>query len=41
MDELKERLPVWKEEHYADGESRHLEGTPLAGSGPPDSDPGS
>lgn len=29
MDELKERLPVWKKERYADGEARHLEGRPL------------
>lgn len=29
MDELKERLPVWKEERYADGESRWLDGSPL------------
>lgn len=29
IDELKERIPVWKEEHYADGESVHLDGTPL------------
>lgn len=29
IDTLKERLPVWKEEHYIDGESRHLDGTPL------------
>jgi len=29
IDTLKVRLPVWKEEHYIDGESRHLDGTPL------------
>lgn len=29
IDELKERVPLWKEEHYADGESEYLEGTPL------------
>lgn len=29
IDELKERVPLWKEEHYADGESRYLDGTPL------------
>lgn len=29
IDELKERIPVWKEEHYADGGSAHLDGTPL------------
>lgn len=33
MDELKERLPMWKEERYADGTSRHLDGSPLR-SGP-------
>lgn len=26
---LKQRVPIWKEEHYADGKSRFLEGTPL------------
>ena len=26
---LKQRVPIWKEEHYADGDSRYLEGTPL------------
>lgn len=31
MDELKERLPVWKEERYANGESRWLDGSPLRG----------
>jgi molybdopterin synthase catalytic subunit len=35
IDALKERLPVWKEEHYTDGGSRHLDGTPLV---PPGSD---
>jgi len=29
IDELKERLPVWKEESYAEGDRHHLEGTPL------------
>ena len=29
IDELKERVPLWKNEHYADGESRFLEGRPL------------
>lgn len=29
IDELKKRVPIWKEEHYADGESRYLEGVPL------------
>lgn len=29
IDELKQRAPIWKEEHYADGESRYLDGVPL------------
>lgn len=29
IDELKERAPIWKREHYADGASGYLEGTPL------------
>ncbi len=29
MDELKQRAPIWKEEHYETGESRFLEGTSL------------
>lgn len=29
IDELKERLPIWKCEHYVDGPSRYLPGTPL------------
>ncbi|MFT6397436.1 MAG: molybdopterin synthase catalytic subunit [Bradymonadia bacterium] len=29
IDTLKEQLPVWKEEHYIDGDSRYLRGTPL------------
>ena len=29
IDTLKERLPVWKEEHYVDGPSRFLAGTAL------------
>lgn len=33
MDELKERLPMWKEERYADGETHYLDGSPLR-SGP-------
>lgn len=37
MDELKERLPVWKEERYADGETRWLDGSPLR---PDADDPG-
>lgn len=31
IDELKRRVPIWKEEHYVDGESQYLEGTPLKG----------
>lgn len=30
IDTLKQRVPIWKEEHYGDGSSRYLEGTPLA-----------
>lgn len=29
IDELKARAPIWKEEHYADGESQYLDGVPL------------
>lgn len=29
IDELKERVPIWKEEHYAEGDSRFLDGVPL------------
>ena len=29
IDEVKQRAPIWKEEHYADGDSRYLEGVPL------------
>ena len=29
IDELKERAPIWKEEHYTDGDSRYLDGVPL------------
>lgn len=29
IDELKTRAPIWKEEHYADGDSRYLDGVPL------------
>ncbi|OGF53630.1 MAG: molybdopterin converting factor [Candidatus Fraserbacteria bacterium RBG_16_55_9] len=29
IDELKQRTPIWKEEHYETGESRFLEGTSL------------
>ena len=29
IDELKERAPIWKREHYADGESGYLDGTPM------------
>ncbi|MGM0556154.1 MAG: molybdenum cofactor biosynthesis protein MoaE [Myxococcota bacterium] len=29
IDELKERVPIWKHEHYEDGESSYLEGKPL------------
>ena len=29
IDETKVRAPIWKEEHYIDGDSRYLDGTPL------------
>lgn len=29
IDEVKQRAPIWKEEHYADGDSRYLDGMPL------------
>jgi molybdopterin synthase catalytic subunit len=29
IDEVKQRAPIWKEEHYLDGDSRYLEGVPL------------
>ena len=32
IDELKQRAPIWKEEHYETGESRFLAGTPLKSS---------
>ncbi|GAB1420737.1 molybdenum cofactor biosynthesis protein MoaE [Anaerolineales bacterium] len=31
IDELKKRVPIWKEEHYLDGDSRYLDGLPLQG----------
>lgn len=29
IEEIKKRLPVWKHEHYTDGETGWVEGTPL------------
>jgi molybdopterin synthase catalytic subunit len=29
IDTLKQTVPIWKEERYADGEARFLEGTPI------------
>lgn len=29
IDELKQRTPIWKEEHYVTGDSRYLDGVPL------------
>lgn len=29
IDELKVRTPIWKREHYSDGTSKYLDGTPL------------
>jgi molybdopterin synthase catalytic subunit len=26
---VKQHAPIWKEEHYADGDSRYLDGVPL------------
>ncbi len=31
IDEVKRRAPIWKEEHYLDGQSRFLDGVPLTG----------
>ncbi|MCD4684844.1 MAG: molybdenum cofactor biosynthesis protein MoaE [Anaerolineae bacterium] len=31
IDELKQRTPIWKEEHYINGDSRYLDGVPLTG----------
>lgn len=33
IDELKARAPIWKHEHYIDGESQYLDGTPLEAAG--------
>jgi molybdopterin synthase catalytic subunit len=35
IDEVKRRVPIWKNEHYADGESGwlHPDNTPVAGAG--------
>lgn len=35
IDEVKQRVPIWKNEHYADGESGwlHPDNTPVEGSG--------
>jgi len=30
IEEIKKRLPVWKHEHFTDGEARWVKGTPLA-----------
>jgi molybdopterin synthase catalytic subunit len=35
IDELKNRAPIWKREHYADGESAFVDGVPLR---PPEGD---
>ncbi|NLX08779.1 MAG: molybdenum cofactor biosynthesis protein MoaE [Chloroflexi bacterium] len=29
IDAIKQRAPIWKEEHYISGESRYLDGVPL------------
>lgn len=36
IDETKARVPIWKEEHYTDGDSRYLDGTPLRTEGKPE-----
>ncbi|HXG29315.1 MAG TPA: molybdenum cofactor biosynthesis protein MoaE [Nevskiales bacterium] len=33
IDTLKQRVPIWKQEHYPDGDSRYLEGVPLSADG--------
>jgi molybdopterin synthase catalytic subunit len=33
IEEIKKRLPVWKKEHYTDGQAGWVEGTPPPGSG--------
>lgn len=38
MDQLKERVPMWKEERYADGATRFLDGSPLHSGGDGTSD---
>ncbi len=34
IDQVKARAPIWKEEHYTDGASRYLDGTPLRAPAP-------
>lgn len=34
IDQVKARAPIWKEEHYTDGASRYLDGTPLRAPSP-------
>lgn len=34
IDQVKARAPIWKEEHYTDGTSRYLDGTPLRAPSP-------
>ena len=36
IEEIKKRLPVWKKEHYTDGESEWVEGTTPPGTGTPE-----
>lgn len=31
MDELKRRVPIWKKEHFAEGDAQWVRGTPLPG----------
>lgn len=37
IDTLKQRAPIWKQEHYADGDSRYLDGIVLGSAGQQDS----
>ena len=34
IEEIKKRLPIWKKEHYTDGEDQWVEGTVPPGTGP-------
>ena len=34
MDQLKQQVPIWKKEHFAEGDPAWVKGHPLAGGGP-------